>query len=216
MPVSISFLTPNSLSCPAAAGEDTLFSAGRKILQPPVRRRDALGRLEDGGEVAGGGKAAARRDVAERQRRRREEAFRLGQAQAADFAAANILGPLLVKFSREIDALVRKKLVISGILAEIYDETLAAFTALGWREAARMSGERMAGQKLDAFWLDLSFVGWWLLGSLSFGALNILFTVPYYGLTLAGLHETLVRGLWLPPEPKTPYDEFEEALRTRI
>lgn len=66
--------------------------------------------------------------------------------QAADFAAANILGPLLVKFSREIDALVRKKLVISGILAEIYDETLAAFTALGWREAGRKTqGEWTSG-----------------------------------------------------------------------
>ncbi|MBQ5531232.1 MAG: 50S ribosomal protein L11 methyltransferase, partial [Kiritimatiellae bacterium] len=58
----------------------------------------------------------------------------------------NILGPLLVKFSREIDALVRKKLVISGILAEIYDETLAAFTALGWREAGRKTqGEWTSG-----------------------------------------------------------------------
>ena len=111
-------------------------------------------------------------------------------------------------------------LVVPGVV-KAYEWRLVPFLladdpSLGWREAARMSGERMAGQKLDAFWLDLSFIGWWLLGSLSFGVLNILLTVPYYGLTLAGLYETLVRGLRLPPEPKTPYDEFEEALRTRI
>ena len=111
-------------------------------------------------------------------------------------------------------------LVVPGVV-KAYEWRLVPFLladdpSLGWREAARMSSERMAGQKLDAFWLDLSFIGWWLLGSLSFGVLNILLTVPYYGLTLAGLYETLVRGLRLPPEPKTPYDEFQEAMRTRI
>ena len=64
----------------------------------------------------------------------------------ADVAAANILGPLLVKFAKEIDSLVRRDLIVSGILTEIYGETLAAFEALGWREAARKTeGEWTSG-----------------------------------------------------------------------
>lgn len=64
----------------------------------------------------------------------------------ADVAAANILGPLLVKFAKEIDSLVRRDLIISGILTEIYGETLAAFEALGWRERERKTeGEWTSG-----------------------------------------------------------------------
>lgn len=66
--------------------------------------------------------------------------------QATDVAAANILGPLLVKFAKEIDSLVRRDLIISGILTEIYGETLAAFEALGWRERERKTeGEWTSG-----------------------------------------------------------------------
>ena len=111
-------------------------------------------------------------------------------------------------------------LVVPGIV-KIYEWRLVPFlladdSSLHWRDAARTSGERMRGHKLDAFLLDLSFVGWWILGGLSFGALNLLFTVPYYGLTLAGLYETLVRGLRLPPPPLTPYEQFQKDLRSHI
>ena len=108
-------------------------------------------------------------------------------------------------------------LVVPGFV-KAYEWRLVPFLLaddplLSWRDAARTSSERMRGHKLDAFLLDLSFAGWWILGGLTFGALNLLFTVPYYGLTLAGLYETLVRGLRLPPEPKTPYEQYQEAIQ---
>ena len=108
-------------------------------------------------------------------------------------------------------------LVVPGFV-KAYEWRLVPFLLaddplLSWRDAARTSGERMRGHKLDAFLLDLSFAGWWILGGLTFGALNLLFTVPYYGLTLAGLYETLVRGLRLPPEPKTPYEQYQDAIQ---
>lgn len=65
---------------------------------------------------------------------------------AADTAAANILGPMLVRFAGEIDSLVRRNLVVSGILDEIYGEVLEAYEALGWREVARKTeGEWTSG-----------------------------------------------------------------------
>ena len=64
----------------------------------------------------------------------------------ADLVVANILGPLLVAFAEEIVGYVRKNLVISGILNELYPEVLAAFEARGFMEVSRKSyGEWSTG-----------------------------------------------------------------------
>ena len=51
-----------------------------------------------------------------------------------DVVAANILGPLLVRFVDEIAACVGCRLIVSGILNELYPEVLAAYEARGFRE----------------------------------------------------------------------------------
>ena len=64
----------------------------------------------------------------------------------ADLVAANILGPLLVRFAGEIAPCVGRRLVISGILTEIYPEVLAAYEALGFTELSRRTlGEWTTG-----------------------------------------------------------------------
>lgn len=64
----------------------------------------------------------------------------------ADLVVANILGPLLIAFADEIAGYVKKDLVISGILNELYPEVLAAFVALGFREVSRKAlGEWSTG-----------------------------------------------------------------------
>lgn len=60
-----------------------------------------------------------------------------GVFAGADLVVANILGPLLIAFAAEISGYVKSKLVISGILNELYPEVLAAFTAAGFREVSR-------------------------------------------------------------------------------
>ena len=124
-----------------------------------------------------------------------------------------------VLFLRDVSVLLWSLLLVVPGIVKIYEWRLVPFlladdSALSWRDAARTSRDRMDGHKLDAFLLDLSFAGWWILGCLTFGVLNLLFTVPYYGLTLAGLYETLARGLRLPPPPKTPYDQYQDAIQT--
>ena len=57
--------------------------------------------------------------------------------QKADLVVANILGPLLIAFADEISGYVKSKLVISGILNELYPEVLAAFAARGFKEESR-------------------------------------------------------------------------------
>mgnify|MGYP006297391159 FL=1 len=43
------------------------------------------------------------------------------------------------------------------------------------------------GEKLDIFVLDLSFLGWYLLGALALG-IGVLFVQPYYDATNAELY----------------------------
>ena len=64
----------------------------------------------------------------------------------ADLVAANILGPLLIRFADEIVPCVGKQLVISGILTELYPEVLKAYEARGLKEVARKTfGEWTTG-----------------------------------------------------------------------
>ena len=64
----------------------------------------------------------------------------------ADLVVANILGPLLIAFADEIVGYVKKDLVISGILNELYPEVLAAFVTHGFREVSRKTlGEWSTG-----------------------------------------------------------------------
>ena len=63
-----------------------------------------------------------------------------------DLVVANILGPLLIRFADEIVDYVGGKLVISGILAELYDEVLASYVSRGLKEVSRKTiGEWTTG-----------------------------------------------------------------------
>ena len=79
--------------------------------------------------------------------------FALGRGRALpgglaryDVVAANILGPLLVRFADEIAPCVGGRLIVSGILNELYPEVLAAYEARGFRELDRTTlGEWSTG-----------------------------------------------------------------------
>ena len=71
-----------------------------------------------------------------------------GVAAPADVVAANVLAPVLVRFAREVGALVNPggRLILSGILDEQYDEVRAAYVALGFTELSnRLIGEWRTG-----------------------------------------------------------------------
>jgi len=55
----------------------------------------------------------------------------------ADLVVANILGPLLIAFAEEIAGYAKDKLVVSGILTELYPEVAGAFEKQGFREVSR-------------------------------------------------------------------------------
>ena len=59
------------------------------------------------------------------------------------------------------------------------------------KEVFALSKKMMTGNKWKAFVLDLSFLGWSILGGITLGILNVLFVAPYQNLTKAELYQTL-------------------------
>lgn len=67
---------------------------------------------------------------------------------------------------------------------------LAENPNIGASEAIRLSNEMTEGHKAEMFILDLSFIGWYLLGALAFG-IGIFFVMPYVDATKAELYLVL-------------------------
>lgn len=61
---------------------------------------------------------------------------------------------------------------------------------MGVLEAIRQSKEMMDGHKIRLFNLWLSFIGWFIVGILTFG-IGFIYLFPYYNATLANFYEDL-------------------------
>jgi uncharacterized membrane protein len=61
---------------------------------------------------------------------------------------------------------------------------------IGVKKAIALSNEMTMGHKYDIFVLDLSFIGWYLLGAIAFG-IGIIFVFPYENATKAELYLVL-------------------------
>lgn len=85
-------------------------------------------------------------------------------------------------------------LIIPGIIkAYAYSMVpyiLAENPNIGAEEAITLSNEMTKGHKLDMFILDLSFIGWYMLGVLALGV-GIFFVMPYENATYAELYLVL-------------------------
>lgn len=72
-------------------------------------------------------------------------------------------------------------------------------------QATELSSRITKGHKGDLFYLTLSFLGWFLLGALTFGILNIVYVNPYYYAAQAFAYqelkaEALAKGIARPEE----------------
>ncbi len=71
---------------------------------------------------------------------------------------------------------------------------LAENPDMNYKEAFERSKALMNGRKWDTFVLDLSFIGWILLTSLTCGLLGIFYVLPYIELTNTELYVCLCQG----------------------
>lgn len=85
-------------------------------------------------------------------------------------------------------------LIIPGIIKSysyaMVPYLLADNPGLGVKRAIELSKEMTNGEKMDMFILDLSFLGWWLLGFIAC-CVGIVFVYPYYYATHAELYRVL-------------------------
>lgn len=92
-------------------------------------------------------------------------------------------------------------LIIPGIVKGIaYSQTYFVYKDLNDRGQAdnysltdyiTRSQQLMMGHKWRYFVLQLSFIGWWILGAITFG-IGFLWIYPYYKLTMANFYRDLV------------------------
>lgn len=82
-------------------------------------------------------------------------------------------------------------LIIPGIIKmyayRMVPYILADNPNIGHKRAIDLSNQMTMGEKFEIFVLDLSFLGWYLLGVLAFG-IGVLFVQPYYDATNAELY----------------------------
>lgn len=74
-------------------------------------------------------------------------------------------------------------------------------------EAFRRSKEMMTGNKWRSFLLDLSFIGWILLGVLTCGLLLIFYVNPYISAADADLYLTIKGAQRIYDDPQPPYGQ---------
>lgn len=84
--------------------------------------------------------------------------------------------------------------VIPGII-KAYSYSMASFLQQdnadkNWKTNLDQSKQMMDGHKMQLFLLDLSFIGWYLLGALCLG-IGTLFVVPYHQMARANFYEAL-------------------------
>lgn len=88
-------------------------------------------------------------------------------------------------------------LIIPGIV-KYYSYRMVPFIlaenpSIDSMEALELSKSMTNGQKLEMLFMDISFVGWFILASLLFG-IGIVLVMPYYNATYAELYYTLKNG----------------------
>lgn len=126
------------------------------------------------------------------------------------FQSGNYLNVVLTMFLRSLfTALWSLLLLIPGFIKRysysMIPYILAENPSIPRKRAFEMSRKMMDGQKLNAFFLDLSFIGWHILSYLTCGVLNVFYVMPYCQATWAELYKfnremALKNGIAAPEE----------------
>lgn len=86
-------------------------------------------------------------------------------------------------------------LIIPGIVKSYEYKMIAYILAenpeISRKRAFELSKQMMDGQKMDAFVLDLSFIGWNLLSAITFGIVGLFYVNPYVNTTWAEFYKVL-------------------------
>ncbi len=84
---------------------------------------------------------------------------------------------------------------------------------ISWDDAKEQSRTMMEGEKMNAFLLHLSFIGWFLLDIITIGILHIVFTGPYMAQAEAELYHVLLEktGYAAAGSQSGPFDPYGQT-----
>ncbi len=116
------------------------------------------------------------------------------------FRSGNYGNVVKVMFCRDLFTFLWSLLfVIPGIVKsyeyKMVPYLLAEYPGMDRKEAFDRSREMMYGQKWNTFVLDLSFIPWNILSSITFGLVGLFYVAPYQDATYAELYDTLAAGM---------------------
>lgn len=112
------------------------------------------------------------------------------------FQSGNYLNSVFTMFKKDAFIFLWSLLLIIPGIIKAYEYRLVPYLlainpGMDSSEALAKSRELMDGQKMEAFVLDLSFIGWALLSVFTLGLLDVFFVSPYRYATNAELFATL-------------------------
>ena len=109
------------------------------------------------------------------------------------FRSGHYVNIVLTMFLRDLfTALWSLLLVVPGIVKH-YEYLMVTYIiaenpAMDYKEAFQISKQMMDGEKMEAFIMDLSFLGWYLLSAVTCGLLAIFYVNPYVQASFAEMY----------------------------
>ena len=110
------------------------------------------------------------------------------------FRSGHYVNIVLTMFLRDLfTALWSLLLVVPGIVKHyeylMVPYIIAENPAMDYKEAFQISKQMMDGEKMEAFIMDLSFLGWYLLSAVTCGLLAIFYVNPYVQASFAEMYK---------------------------
>ena len=109
------------------------------------------------------------------------------------FRSGHYVNIVLTMFLRDLfTALWSLLLVVPGIVKHyeylMVPYIIAENPAMDYKEAFQISKQMMDGEKMEAFIMDLSFLGWYLMSAVTCGLLAIFYVNPYVQASFAEMY----------------------------
>lgn len=109
------------------------------------------------------------------------------------FRSGHYVNIVLTMFLRDLFTTLWSLLLVVPGIVKHYEYLMVPYIiaenpAMDYKEAFQISKQMMDGEKMEAFIMDLSFLGWYLLSAVTCGLLEIFYVNPYVQASFAEMY----------------------------
>lgn len=109
------------------------------------------------------------------------------------FRSGHYVNIVLTMFLRDLFTALWSLLLVVPRIVKHYEYLMVPYIiaenpAMDYKEAFQISKQMMDGEKMEAFIMDLSFLGWYLLSAVTCGLLAIFYVNPYVQASFAEMY----------------------------